>query len=381
MIKKGKNIIVCAPFLDNIGGTELEAVLTAIHFYDSNQYKIVAIFSPKECVSSIFKEIIEERNIRFLHYPTFFNFKVLLFLNRMLKKLGLKTPFLESVFWFFISLQYTSFFILTYPGCVYFFPLFKFHNRDKKYVAKITMWHFEMLSDKHQVVYAKFTNVLVFNEEQKLFWEQSNLLKNTIALDIMILNENNLLSLPQKSFKHDVVVFGYLGRISREKNLEEMILLLDFLNNKNQLKSKLVIQGKGDLLYLQELKLLVVKCNLSNFVTFKKEFISPLQTHIFYQYIDVFLVTSKIEGGPMTSLEAAAAGCYVMGYKIGAMQDRFGQFPNVANQNYKFLCDSALALLNLSTLEKNIVLYEFRKFYVSQLSNSTKVHKLNQLFK
>ena len=381
MIKKSKNIIVCAPFLDNIGGTELEAVLTAIHFYDSNQYKIVAIFSPKECVSSIFKEIIEERNIRFLHYPTFFNFKVLLFLNRMLKKLGLKTPLLESVFWFFISLQYTSFFILTYPGCVYFFPLFKFHNRDKKYVAKITMWHFEMLSEKHQVVYAKFTNVLVFNEGQKLFWEQSNLLKNTIALDIMILNENNLLNLPQKSFKHDVVVFGYLGRISREKNLEEMILLLDFLNNKNQLKSKLVIQGKGDLLYLQELELLVVKCNLSNLVTFKKEFISPLQTHIFYQYIDVFLVTSKIEGGPMTSLEAAAAGCYVMGYEIGAMQDRFGQFSDVANQNYKSLCDSALALLNLTILEKNIVLHEFRKFYVSKLSNSTKVHKLNQLFK
>lgn len=381
MIKKNKNIIICTPFLDNIGGTELEALLTAIHFYDSNQYKIVAIFSPKECVSSVFKEIIEERNIRFLHYPTFFNFKVLLFLNRMLRKLGLKTPLLESVFWFFISIQFNSFFILTYPSCVYFFPLFKFHNRDKKYVAKITMWHYEMLSEKHQVIYDKFTTVIVFNEEQKLFWEQRNLLKKTIALDIMILNESNLLSLPQKAFKHDLVVFGYLGRISREKNLEDMILLIDFLNNKNQLKSKLIIQGKGDLVYLQELELLVVKCNLSNFVTFKKEFINPTNTHTFYSLIDVFLVTSKMEGGPMTSLEAAAAGCYVMGYKIGAMEDRFGQFPNVVSENYKSLCDSALILLNLTTLEKNIVLLEFRKLYVSTLSNSTKVHKLNQLFK
>ncbi len=381
MIKKSKNMIVCAPFIDNIGGTEIEAVLTAIHFYDSNQYKTVAIFSPKECVSSVFREIIEERNIRFLHYPAFFNFKETLFLNRILRKFGFKTPLLEYVFWFFISLQYTSFFILTYPGCVYFFPLFQFHNRNKKYVAKITMWHFKILSEKHQVVYNKFTNVLVFNEEQKLFWAQSNLLKKTIALDIMILNESNLLSLPQKAFKHDVVVFGYLGRISREKNLEDMILLIDFLNNKNQLKCKLIIQGSGELAYLQELELLVAKWNLSHFVTFKKEFINPTRTHIFYSLIDVFLVTSKIEGGPMTSLEAAAAGCYVMGYKIGAMQDRFGQFPNVVNQNYKSLCDSALALLNLTTFEKNTILHKFRNFYVSKLSNSTKGRKLNQLFK
>ena len=82
----------------------------------------------------------------------------------------------------------------------------------------------------------------------------------------------------------------------------------------------------------------------------------------------------------MTALEAAAASCYVMGYKIGAMQDRFGQFPYVVNQNYNSLCDSALALLNLTTFEKDTLLNEFRKFYISKLSNSTKGYKLNLLF-
>ena len=127
MINRSKNSIVCTPFLDNIGGTEIEAVLTAMHFYDSNQYKKVAIFSPRKGNASLFKEIIEERNISFLNYPAFFNSKSVFFLNRILKKLAIKTPLLESVFWFFISLQYTHFFILTYPGCVYFFPLFKFY--------------------------------------------------------------------------------------------------------------------------------------------------------------------------------------------------------------------------------------------------------------
>jgi glycosyltransferase involved in cell wall biosynthesis len=381
LISRNKNSIVCTPFLDNIGGTEIEAVLTAMHFYDSNQYKKVAIFSPRKGNVPLFKEIIEGRNISFLNYPTFFNSKSVLFLNRILKKSGVKTPLLESVFWFFISLQYSHFFILTYPGSSYFFPLFQFYKKNKKYVAKITMWHFQQLSKVHQVVYDKFTTILVFNEEQQLFWKQSNLLKKTVALDIMILNETKLLSLPQRVFQQDVLTFGYLGRISREKNLEDMILLLDFLNNKNQKKCKLIIQGSGELAYLQELELLVVKCNLSPFVTFKKEFISPIQTHTFYSLIDVFLVTSKIEGGPMTSLEAAAAGCYVMGYEIGAMQDRFGSFPNVVNQNYKSLCDSALAFLNLPTFEKNSILNEFREFYISKLSNASKGQQLNQFFK
>ena len=376
----GKIILVLAPYLKNSGGTELEAVLSAIHFYDSRLYEQVTIFSPNKH-DSFFEEIINKRNINFLNYPAFFNSKGVLFLNGILKKLGIKTPFLESVFWFFISLQYTHFFILTYPGCVYFFPLFKFYKKGKKYIAKITMWHFELLSKAHQIVYDKFTAILVFNEEQQLFWKQSNLLKKTVALDIMILNETKLLSLPQRVFQQDVLTFGYLGRISREKNLEDMILLLDFLNNKNQKKCKLIIQGSGELAYLQELELLVVKCNLSPFVTFKKEFISPIQTHTFYSLIDVFLVTSKIEGGPMTSLEAAAAGCYVMGYEIGAMQDRFGSFPNVVNQNYKSLCDSALAFLNFPTFEKNSILNEFREFYISKLSNASKGHQLNQFFK
>lgn len=381
MISKGKNIIVCTPFLENIGGTEIEALLTAINFYDSNQFKKVAIFSPRKSSSSFFKEIIEERNISFVHYPAFFDFKMIFLLNKTLKKVGLKIPILESAFWFLISLRYNSFFILTYPGCTYFFPVFQFQNKNKKYIAKITMWHFNLLSKLHQIVYNNFSNIIVFNEEQKMFWERNNFLKNIVALDIAILNETNLLSLPQRIYEQDVLVFGYLGRISREKNLEDMILLIDFLNNKNHKNCKLVIQGKGNLLYLQELELLVIKCNLSNFVTFKKEFISPLKTHTFYQFIDVFLVTSTIEGGPMTALEAAAAGCFVMGYNIGALQDRFGQFPLMVNQNCKSLCDSALALVDLNIFDKNIILDEFRQFYILKLSNSNKVCKLNLLFK
>ena len=383
MINRNKNSIVCTPFLDNIGGTEIEAVLTALHFYDTHQYKKVAIFSPRKGNASLFKEIIEERNISFLNYPAFFNSKSVLFFNRILKKLGIKTPLLESVFWFFISLQYTHFFILTYPGCVYFFPLFNFYKQHKKYLAKITMWHYNPLSVSHQLLYEKFNTIVVFNAVQQAFWKQKNVLSNLKNLDIMILNEKNLLSVPElteTSFANDTLCFGYLGRISREKNIEDMIYLLDFLNHKNQKKCQLLIQGAGDASYLQELEALVLKLHLNEFITFRIGFVSPNQTHDFYSKIAVLLVTSIHEGGPMTSLEAAASGRYVMGYDIGAMQDRFGSFPYVVNSNLDSLCDSALAFLNLTTFEKLAITNEFRQFYISKLSNASKGQQLNHLF-
>ena len=380
MIKKKNNIIVCVPFLNHIGGTELEAILTAVHFYDSKHYSKVAIFSPTKNNVSIFKEVIGERNISFLHYPTFFGIKSISFLNKALKKVGLRTSFFEYLYWLYHSTQYKKFFILTYPGCVYFFPLFQFYNSRKKYVGKITMWHFKELPLEHNVIYDKFNVILVFNEQQKEFWEQKMHLKTTKALDIMILNEKNLLKIPEKSFENRIPVFGYLGRISKEKNLEDMINLIDFLNTNHQIRCKLIIQGEGDLIYYEKLKILILKRNLSHFIDLNYDFISPLQTHRFYELIDVFLVTSKIEGGPMTALEAAAAGCYVLGYEIGAMQERFGKFPGVVNNSFESLCNSALELLNMNATERKIFLQAFRDFYITKLSNADKGYKLNQFF-
>lgn len=374
-----KRILILSPFLKNIGGTELEAVISAIHFYDSRLYEQVTIFSPTKH-DSFFEEIINKRKIGFLNYPTFFNSKIVLFVNKLLKKLGLNVSLFEVIYWFFISKRFTHFFVLTYPGCIYFFSLFQFYNKRKKYVAKVTMWHYNLLSDPQKNIYKKFNVIIVFNEVQKKFWHSNQILSNAVALDIMILNETNLLGLSSKTFHKDIIVFGFLGRLSREKNIEDMILLMEFLNHKNQKKCQLLIQGGGDAAYVQELEKLVVKLKLQEFVTFNKVFISPNQTHHFYDQIQVLLVTSTNEGGPMTSLEAAAAGCYVMGYKIGAMEDRFSSFPYIVNVDFNSLCNSALTFLNLTTFEKQMVLCSFRQHYIFNLSNRSKGVQLNQYF-
>ncbi|SHG11603.1 Glycosyltransferase involved in cell wall bisynthesis [Flavobacterium micromati] len=376
-----KNLLVASPYLNNIGGTEIEALIMAVYFYNTNSFKTVTIFTPLICKNKFFKEIIGSKNIRILHYPIFFNSKSVLFLNKIFKKSGLKIHFLEYFYWMIISIKYNSFFLLTYTNCSYFFPLFNFYNEKKKYIAKITMWHYKQLPPSQKNIYSKFNNIIVFNEEQKLFWIEKNLLRKTICMDIMIFNEPNLLNLPPKKFEKDYLVFGYLGRISREKNIVDMLFLIDFLNNQNNKKCKLIIQGDGDISYLEDLELLIDKLNLKNFVEFNRNFINPLQTHFFYERVDVFLVTSTSEGGPMTALEAVAGGCCVLGYNIGAMQARFGSFPYVVNHNFDMLCHSTLSFLNLSKYEKQSIVKEFRDFYKLELSNSTKAFKLSQLFK
>lgn len=376
-----KNILIATPFIENIGGTEIEAFSTAIHLYDSQEFNEIIIFSPKKNNQSLFVEMIEERKIQIINYPTFFSTKIVAVIDFFFRKIGLKCKISEYLFWLYWHLKVDVFFVLTYPKAVYFFPILEHTKKSKKYIAKITMWQFTNLPQNHFQYYNKFDKIIVFNEEQRVFWNDSLGLKNTISRDILISNENNLLELQERNIlSNDEIVFGYLGRISREKNLEDMILLIDFLNNKNHKKCKLIIQGNGDVAYLQELELLVTKHNLSHFVTFKKEFISPTKTHSFYQNIHVFLVTSKLEGGPMTALEAAAASCYVIGYNIGAMEERFNNKQFIVNQNFEELCVSTLKFVNLPEIDIMNLIKDLRNYYIQKLSNNSKILNLKKLF-
>lgn len=378
---KKKNILIATPFLENIGGTEIEAFSTAIHLYDTVEFNKIIVFSPKKNEQHLFVEMIGEREINIINYPAFFNSKLSAIFNGFFRKIGFKFKLTECFFWLYWHFKTDVFFVLTYPKAVYFFPILAHFKKSKKYIAKITMWQFTHLPQNHFQYYSKFNKIIVFNEEQKIFWNDSLGLSNTISRDILISNENQLLNLKERNITfNDEIIFGYLGRISREKNLEDMILLIDFLNNKNNKKCKLIIQGNGDLEYLNELELLVIKYDLSNFVTFKKEFISPIKTHAFYQNINVFLVTSKLEGGPMTALEATAAGCYVMGYNIGAMEERFRNKQFIVNQNFEQLCVSTLNFVNLPAFDIRNLIGDLRNYYIQNLSNSSKISDLKKLF-
>jgi glycosyltransferase involved in cell wall biosynthesis len=119
--------------------------------------------------------------------------------------------------------------------------------------------------------------------------------------------------------------------------------------------------------------------NLIQYVKFENSVIPPMETHHFFEKIDIFLVTSRHEGGPITSLQAAAAGRIVLGYEVGAMKDRFSQISNTFHQNFEELCIAALSLTNSSISEKIKFGKLYRQLYKEQLNNKIKVDDLLKL--
>lgn len=372
-----KSLVICTPYLKCIGGTEIEAVSYAVHFYDKGIFESVSIFSPTEINREPFEKLIGNRKIIFFSYPSFFSNFYCRIVNGLFSKLGFEYNVLESIYWKYKSTTFSTFLILTYPKSTYLFPIIESIGSTKKVIGKITMGLFTPLPKFHVKFYAKFNEIIVFNNKQRDFWVKKYDFKQMNTLDIMISNETNLFKVPAiANTDTKGLVFGFLGRVANEKNIMEMILLLDFLNNKNQLHCKLIIQGEGDCDYINALVSKVTALNLSEYVIFNNWFIDPMLTHEFFEKIDVFLVTSFWEGGPITSLEAAAAGRLILGYDVGAMRDRFGKFPLLVNSDFNELCDSAMAIINMDTQDKYNMSLEIKKHYVSALSNSSKEQSL-----
>lgn len=374
------NILITVPYLNNIGGTEIEAINTLIQFYDSNSYKNVGVFAPLSTVNPLLIEMIKGRKVRFISYPSFFNSKWVLLINLILKKIKIKVNIFEIIFWFFITFKFKNIFILCYSNSTYFYPILFWRIKIDKIIAKITMWHFNIISEKHIKPFQKLDAVLVFNDKQNCFWKENYKLNNIKTLDITIPNEINLLNVKDRLFERTELTLGYIGRISREKNIEDSIHLVDTITKKN-IKCKLKIVGKGEDNYVNEIKKLIDNLNLNKLVDFEQINFSPLESHKYYEQIDVFLVTSHHEGGPMTALEAVASGCFILSYDIGAMKDRFENFPFVINNNFDKLCQSAIDFSQMSDDEKINLTKNLRKHYLNNLSNKEKFENLKTLFK
>lgn len=372
-----ESLIITAPYFNTTGGTEIEAITTAIYLYDLDVYKKITLFYPRSIKSSLFLDLLDNRKIDFLTYPNFFSNKIVNLANRLSIKFGLQYNISDFLFWKYKGLTFNAFYILTYPKSTYFFPLLKALGKQKKCISKITMWHFYDIPKNHLNFYKTFKKIIVFTQEQKNHWDTQYDLNNVVVQDIMIPNEQKLLLLKEAFFLNErPIVFGYFGRISKEKNIEDTIKLLNYLYNKENVPCKLIMYGTGDENYMADLKQMATDYNLLQVISFKFGVLSPAKTHIFYNSIDVFLVTSLHEGGPITALEAAASGRMILSYKVGAMSERFSIFPYIINSSFEDLCASALSFCKLKPEVKNNLTASIKGYYKLHLFNSKKVSEL-----
>lgn len=149
------------------------------------------------------------------------------------------------------------------------------------------------------------------------------------VIDQCALTENELLALPladKKPFR-----YGYLGRLSEEKGILPVARFFAHTD------LPFVIAGDGP----QKSELLATIKNNPNC-----NYLGLLQNHelaSFFNQIDVLVIPSYEESGPLVGLEAMAAGKIILSTKVGAMAERLAPL-----EGYWF------AVENLVTLEAGI---------------------------
>lgn len=109
-------------------------------------------------------------------------------------------------------------------------------------------------------------------------------------------------------FSNEDKILLYLGRIAKEKNIEEIIDLFKIVNSKNSMY-KLLIVGGGP--YLSKLKSRVKSLGLDKCVGFPG-MINTDDVYMYYKISDAFVTASTSETQGLTYIEALASGCPVI---------------------------------------------------------------------
>lgn len=157
------------------------------------------------------------------------------------------------------------------------------------------------------------------------------------------------------------MIYGYLGRFSKEKGILE--LLANFKEKERQLH----IAGSGPLVH--EVKNLCENNVNFNFLGA----LLPSELASFFSKIDVLIIPSHEESGPLVGVEAMAAGKIILSTRVGAMMDRTN---NTQNQFWFDINDKQSLLTSLEAIETLngerliSIRKELRKKYIDNYSKS-----------
>ncbi|NJX15040.1 glycosyltransferase [Tamlana crocina] len=236
-------------------------------------------------------------------------------------------------------------------------------QKHKKLIVRITgsfsseMEYSKILKEEKIVVHSFENLKALINEGFKnvrCIEQSSRLEKDLLSSDISV-------NFPLK--------FGYLGRMSHEKGLE--VILESF----KRTKLELVIAGSGPL----GNKIADFASKNSNIK--KIGFIPHINLPKFLNSIDVLLIASRNEGGPLVGIEAMAAGKLVLSTKVGAMPQRLN-FVNkellIDDSSEVELCNAIDILLQKTESDIYDLKRQMRKYYLNYASNEIVMNKYFQ---
>ena len=137
-------------------------------------------------------------------------------------------------------------------------------------------------------------------------------LKNIDVIDQTTLMEHELLKIP--IFLKEKLTFGYLGRFSAEKGIVELANIF------KKVSAKLIVAGSGTL--FEEIKeFMSDNCFLIGEI-------KPENLGVFFSEIDILIIPSFEEAGPLVGIEAMAAGKIIFSTRVGAMEERLRETKN-----------------------------------------------------
>lgn len=135
----------------------------------------------------------------------------------------------------------------------------------------------------------------------------------------------------------DAMVIGRLGRLGRDKGIEEWLLAVYRLQLAGHDVWPVIVgsQGQGDDRYFGSVKLMAASLPIKNiiFVGHKTDIMNYLQI------MDIFLYPSPTEGFGLVFAEAMLAGCTVVAYRTDVTQELFSGYAILTDPNIPALVD------------------------------------------
>lgn len=209
-----------------------------------------------------------------------------------------------------------------------------FFAGSNKVIFHVHGWSFSRYTGAKRYFYFQIEYILSYITSLYVFvcnsdYEEINskrLIKNYKiiypSIDERIFNESkhDLISDKNKAkktigFEETTLLIGSIGRMDEQKNPLDFIHIANEIKKKN-INCKLIWVGDGTLEPQFRSQLEVM--GLSNRV-FTPGFVKD--TEDFYKAIDIFIITSKYEGLPVSAIKAIVSGAYVVGYKVNGMRD------------------------------------------------------------
>lgn len=366
---KKKNILIIGPISES-GGREINSIFFLEQFqkkYNTSAFSTIPVSS---------HSIVDE----YLGGKKMSSFERIALNNIFIK-------YITQIIKWKNKLQIENVFLVKNKLSKLFFDFDKLYDKilKKEISNKDIVFYSGLLSDKwlHSIV--KFCN----QNNKKLIIRVTGSLKNETQYSNIIKNEKivvhsleNFEALKSEGFSKvrcieqssglesellqlnitlkESLRFGYLGRMSNEKGLG--IIIESFKKNKLDLR----IGGSGPL------NNEIVEITKKYPQIIKENFVAYKNIPEFLKKIDVLLILSKHEGGPLVGIEAMAAGKIVLSTKVGAMTQRLNFVDKdlfVNEHSEEELTNTIKLLLHKSESQVYALKNKMREYYLIYASN------------